>query len=241
MADFDEALRHWRSCFDKLSETDRKSRVSWCSQVMYHFSAVLLRNNLSDIQMAAGSAYSSGRAVTPQCAQAAYSRLVSIDPVSHDSYLHGVEVVSLCLQNPEGQRSLNPNNVGFPSPEPRPLWQTYGAFLGLLVIWARTLGLEQEDTTAKRPTTLSSGSIPGIAASTLNNMYQRELARTEPTKEDVQLLRSELRQLIGIVCELLMARPWEISHEAARILTSLAERQAPGRLSFGSHIESTTR
>ncbi|QVM12437.1 hypothetical protein D8B26_007066 [Coccidioides posadasii str. Silveira] len=239
VADFDEALRHWRSCFDKLPESDRKSRVSWCAQVMYHFSAVLLRNNLSDIQMAAGSAYSSGRAVTPQCAQAAYSRLVSTDPVSHDSYLHGVEVVSLCLQEADSQTSLNTGTIGFPTTETRPLWQTYGAFLGLLVLWARTLGLEREDGEKKGPasasTILSSNSIPAVAATTLNNMYQRELARAESSRDDGRMLKTELRQLIAIVCDRLTARPWEISHEAARILTSLGEREAPGRQSFSSH------
>lgn len=229
MADFDEALRHWRACFDKLPETDAKSRVAWCSQVMYHFSAVLLRNNLSDIQMAAGSAYSSGRAVTPQCAQAAYSRLVSTGPVSHDSYLHGLEVVSLCLQDPDSGQGAAANAGGaapmrFGMSEPKPLWQTYGAFLGLLVIWARALGLEQEDNLKRSSvsswaTSVSSTLIPNAAMSTLSSMYQRELARVESAREDIQMLKSELRQLIGVVCGRLGARPWEICKNAFYLRT----------------------
>ncbi|WEW61368.1 hypothetical protein PRK78_006858 [Emydomyces testavorans] len=214
IADFDEALRHWRSCFDKLPETDRNSRLAWCAQVMYHFSAVLLRNNLSDIQMAAGSAYSSGRAVTPQCAQTAYSRLISTDPVSHDSYLHGLEVVRLCLQDPDSQRSRNASTMGLPPSKPRPLWQTYGAFLGLLVIWAHALGLEQTDSAEKRSVdalaSLSVNPIPNVLATTFNNMYQRELARAESSREDIQTLKNELHQLIDVVCERLTTRPWEI-------------------------------
>ena len=93
-ADFDEALAFWKACFDRLSEPERASQLAWCSQVMYFFSSILLRNSLADIQMAAGSAFSSGRAVTPQGAQAAYTRLTKTDPVSHDSYMRGLGVVS---------------------------------------------------------------------------------------------------------------------------------------------------
>lgn len=229
MVDFDEALRHWKACFDKLPESDAKSRIAWCSQVMYHFSAVLLRNNLSDIQMAAGSAYTSGRAVTPQCAQAAYSRLISTDPISHDSYLHGLEVVSLCLQDldgvPGGGGGAPPvgsaPSMHFGKLEPRPLWQTYGAFLGLLVVWARALGLEHEDSIKRTSigswaaATLSSNLIPNAAVATLSSMYQRELTRVESAQEDIQTLKIELRQLIGVVCERLTARPWEICKDMA--------------------------
>ncbi|PGH10643.1 hypothetical protein AJ79_05357 [Helicocarpus griseus UAMH5409] len=234
MADFDEALSHWRVCFERLSESERASKQSWNALVMYYFSAILLRNNLPEIQMAAGSAFSSGRAVTPQGAQAAYTRLVSSDAVSHDSYLHGLEVVSLCLHDFDSQ---NPSSGDpFLTPSPRPLWQTYGAFLGILVIWAHTLGLEKlgnmkvNSITSLRP--LPPAFVSSTAAATLANMYDRELGRSKFDMREVQKIKDELRRLISTVCDRLGERTWEISQEACKILSSLGEREEPRAHSY---------
>src|SRR5699024_10688283 len=48
IADFDEALEFWKACFDRLPEPERTgSRLAWCSQVMYFFCTILLRNSLA--------------------------------------------------------------------------------------------------------------------------------------------------------------------------------------------------
>ncbi|KAK2867899.1 hypothetical protein FQN49_003354 [Arthroderma sp. PD_2] len=226
--EFDSALAYWRDQFDQLSVSDQRCQLSWCALVMYDFAAVLLRNNLSDIQMAAGSAFSSGRTVTPQVAQAAYTRLVSTNPVCHDSYLHALEVVGLCLEEENGSSGIKPG-LGTPLSQPRPLWQTYCAFLGLLVLWARALGLEnkEQSRTASKVglRQFSPRLVPPTAATILANMHHREQAQFSAASVEVQVLKSELRELIGTVSDRLSASSWEISHEAARILTSLVERE----------------
>ncbi|KAL1957269.1 hypothetical protein VTO42DRAFT_6175 [Malbranchea cinnamomea] len=230
-ADFDEALKEWRACFDMLPEAERGSKLSWCALVMYLFSTVLLRNSLADIQMAAGSAFSSGRAVTPQGAQAAYTRLTTTDPVNHDSYLRGLEVVILCLQENNGTVVGAGGLSKPPLLAPRPLWQSYCAFLGVLVLWAHAIGFERRERAETDSTmflrSFNPSLIAGPAAPTLASMYERELARSGPSSSgDKQLIKNDLRRLIGTVRDLLLARPWEISHEAARILTSLLERES---------------
>lgn len=215
--EFDSALAYWRDQFDQLSGPDQRCQLSWCALVMYDFSAVLLRNNLSDIQMAAGSAFSSGRTVTPQVAQAAYTRLVSTDPVCHDSYLHALEVVGLCIEEGTGNCSVKPGLgvlLSQPISQPRPLWQTYCAFLGLLVLWARALGLENKEQSRNVSRIglrqFSLQAIPSTAATILANMHHREQAQFSAASVEVQVLKSELRELIGTVSDRLSASSWEI-------------------------------
>lgn len=239
-ADFRAALAEWKDRFFAQSEADQNSRLSWCSLVMYFFSTVLMHYSLADIQMAAGSAFSSGRAVTPQAAQAAYTRLTANEPVSHESYLRGLEVTIICLE--ESIPFVTDNSL----PPSRPLWQTYCAFLGILILWAHVIGLEKRDRDpvdeAMVLTQFNPASVISGAAPTLASMYERELGRIRASGGDVQLIRADLRRLIGTVRDLLVARPWEIckflclsslhrclilgtAHEAARILMSLVERE----------------
>ncbi|PGH12674.1 hypothetical protein AJ80_06617 [Polytolypa hystricis UAMH7299] len=223
-ADFDEALAHWRASFEQLSETERANKFSWVALLMYHFATILLRNNLSEIQMAAGSAWCSGRLVTPQGAQAAYSRLITTGPVTHDSYIHGLEIVSVCLQDLD---TLNPV-----SPSRPPLWQAYCAYLGILVIWAHALGLEKLGCTRVNssksllplPPTFTSGPVAGA----LCNMYNREFAQSEADQHEVQNLKREIRNVIPTTSKHLTVTPWDLAHEASRILTALGEREDSG-------------
>ncbi|KAF3483753.1 uncharacterized protein GIQ15_03077 [Arthroderma uncinatum] len=217
--EFDSALAYWRDQFDQLPGPDQRRQLSWCALVMYDFAAVLLRNNLSDIQMAAGSAFSSGRTVTPQVAQAAYTRLVSTNPVCHDSYLHALEVVGLCLEDTSGNGGL-----GTPLSQPRPLWQTYCAFLGLLVLWARALGLENKEQSRVASKVglrqFSPRLVPPTAATILANMHHREQAQFSAASVEVQVLKSELRELISTVSDRLSASSWEICKFISPVLSS---------------------
>lgn len=215
IADLDEALHHWLALFDRLPESDRLGKLSWNALLMYHFSSVLLRDNLSEIQMAAGSAFSSGRSVTPQGAQAAYSRLITTDPVGYDSYLHGLEIVSLCFQDVDNTTMQSHTGGGHGvSCVSRPLWQNYGAFLGILVLWARSIGLERLGK-AKVDFKVVLRPLPPAFASpstavTLGGIYDRELSRFDTDKREVQKLKDDLQQLISTACERLTERPWEI-------------------------------
>jgi hypothetical protein len=222
IADFEEALTQWRFCFEKMSDSDKVSRLSWSALVMYHFTAVLLRNNISDIQMAAGSAFSFGRDVTPQRAQAAYTRLVTSQPVSHDTYLHGLEIVRLCLQDVD---VVSPKSgVGGSSLQPRPLWQTYTAFLGILVLWTYTLALEElgRSRVSSATSLLQPRYSRGLSicvpetfendstAETLATMVDRELGYSEFDMLEVKTIRNDVNRLINTVEERLADSPWAI-------------------------------
>lgn len=234
-ADFDEALAQWRAIFDELPTSNKGSRLSWNALLMYHFACVLLHNNISDIQMAAGSAFAFGRGVTPQRAQISYTRLITTEPVSHETYLHGLEVVRLCLQDVEFHE---PYVTGRPSIEQsRPLWQTYCAFLGVLVLWAHTLGLERlghaniDSTPSFRPllrisplTSAKPSRDATTLTETLGKMFDREMSRSETDRHEVEIIKNDVRQLIGIVRENMAGSSWDISHEGRRILASLAEK-----------------
>ena len=210
-ADFEAGLSEWKDCFFAQPEADRKSRLSWCSLVMYFFSTVLMHYSLADIQMAAGSAFCSGRAVTPQAAQSAYTRLTLNEPVNHGSYLRGMEVVMLCLEDHE---TAIPGLPRTSLPPARPLWQTYAAFLGILILWAHVIGFEKQDADpAAEVMVLRSfdpASVIRSAASTLSSMYEREIGKVRASRGDVQMIKADLNRLIGTVRGLLVARPWEI-------------------------------
>ncbi|KAJ9616791.1 hypothetical protein H2200_000510 [Cladophialophora chaetospira] len=231
VSDFGEALAHWKECFDRLPETDQNSPTSWVSILMYHFAAVLLRNNISDVQMAAGSAFSFGRTVTPQRAQEAYARLIGAEPVSQETYLHGLEIVRLCLQRPEASPVAHDS-------APPPLWQTYCAFLGTLVIWAYTVGLENSGkekiklvNAALRPLPQTLGVVDlematdDRAGKVLAVMFERVLDQPEVGLRELQAIRNDLGVLIDVVHGRLEASTWDISSEARRILRSLKERE----------------
>jgi hypothetical protein len=209
IGDFGVALKHWKECFDCLPESDRDGRISWNSILMYHFAAILLRNNISDIQLAAGSAYAFGRKATSQRAQEAYIRLVSPEPVSHETYLHGLDIVRLCLRRPDSNTLTT--SVAFDSSLP-PLWQTHCAFLGTLVIWAYTLGLEQAGVESIKSTTFTDPETQydEPAGRTLIRMFERISGRSNPDLRELQAIRSDLRVLIGIIHDRLEGSSWEI-------------------------------
>ena len=145
-------------------------------------------------------------------------------------------MVSLCLQDADDNGTAgHANNKTSAGPsQTRPLWQTYGAFLGTLVLWARTIGLEKQEqnrgkaTVGPRP--FGSVSIPSTAATILANMQYREQSQSEAAMAEVRVLKGELQELIHMVCHQLAARPWEI---CKLFFASLLE---PARFQF---VEST--
>lgn len=225
--DFTEALAHWKACFDSMDETDRTSHLSWCSLVAYHLAAILLRNNIADIQVAAGSDFSFGRFVTPQRAQESYTRLVTTSVVGLETYLHGLEIVRLCLEKSKhgpGSSSL-----------PMPLWHAYCAFLGILAIWAYILGLESsrngrvysmnsahqppfpaQPVLQPPPPSMAvlppEGSSDGVdtASVTLREMFQHAWGCSSAEAQEYRSIRKHLCTLIDLVYELLGDCSWDI-------------------------------
>lgn len=216
ISDFDEALRYWHGCFNRMPDVDKLSGVSWSALLMYHFANVLLRNNISDIQMAAGSAFSFGRMVTAQRAQDAHKRLATTLPVGHESYMHGLAIVNLCLQDAteRSQEEIAP---------PRPPWQIYCAFLGALILWARTVSLEKLG--RSRANNASHGISPysvtdaefsimrhaaNTAVEPVAKMVNHELNYSDLDIHDVYTTKEDLYLLIQTVRERLGGSSWYI-------------------------------
>lgn len=145
--DFSNGLRLWRHGFECIPASQRNSPLVHSAKIMYHFAAVLITNTISDPQMAAGTAFTFGRVVTAQRSQEAYSRLISTNRLCRDSYLHGLAIVQLGLQSHEEPCEDDVNNMEAEDGNSTttisvPVWQAYSAFLGVLIVWARVIGLE---------------------------------------------------------------------------------------------------
>jgi len=104
--------------------------------------------------MAAGMAFSWGRAVTPQRAQEAFLPLVTTRPVGEEAYHHALQIVSLCLDHKPAEElhglSLGanaiPNEAESEVVTNRPLYLTYAAFVAVIVLWAHAIGLSRAET-----------------------------------------------------------------------------------------------
>lgn len=219
IADFDEALRSWHIYFNRMSADEKESPLSWSALVMYHFSAVLLRNNISDIQMAAGSAFSFGRSVSAQRAQDAYKRLATTEPIGHNTYMHGVAIVSLCVQEikeTDLDGSLSPS---------QPSWKTYCAFLGILILWARVISVESVgrmransmscflQSSSAIQAEITQYSLSGDASTAgdaLKNLLDHEMNYSDYDTCDILSMKEDIRQLIDTIRDRLMDSSWHI-------------------------------
>ncbi|KAI5282657.1 hypothetical protein KEM54_002652 [Ascosphaera aggregata] len=221
VADLEECLDLWQECFTKsLNRDGHRDPHSWLALTIYHLSAVLLQTSLDEIQKAAGNAFASGHAVSAANARNSYDRLVKTNPVGHESYLHGLEVVTLSLQEPSmisSSTSIQP-----------PLWRDYGGFIGVLIIWAYSMKQNQPRRSSLASINLSPSLPSSVAANSggdaLKSMYDREQKAPMAESQEVKSLQTDLPKLVHLVCERLSASTWEISIEASRILRSLGER-----------------
>jgi hypothetical protein len=145
---YTDTLTGWLSAFDKMSPLDRTTEMARSALVTYHFVAIMLHENLSSIMMAAGSAYACGHVVTSQRAQEAFVLLTSTKPVGRDAYRHALEIVGLCLvQKTEISSPLSPQQIQVQPPSP--LYVSYTAFLGVVVLWAYMIGRSQAPASSK--------------------------------------------------------------------------------------------
>jgi hypothetical protein len=232
LGEFEEALSRWHTCFISMSDADRETEMARSALITYHLVAILLRESLSDIQMAAGTAYSWGRAVTPQRAQQAFLPLITTSPVGRDAYCHALEIVSLCLDGQIGissPGSMQSDSQSHQSPTPQPLYLTYNAFIGVLVLWAYGLGLGRSKPPQpqrvggfgrcgrnRAATLVQGGSSQNGQASSNNNtsiladIIARESDRPGMDPHEVERIRSEVRLLLQMVRDRLINTSWEI-------------------------------
>ncbi|OBT73201.1 hypothetical protein VF21_08720 [Pseudogymnoascus sp. 05NY08] len=228
--DFEDGLASWMACFERLAPETGCTELARSALVTYHFTSILLRESLSDILMAAGTAYSWGRAVTPQRAQDAFVPLVSTQPVGQDAYHHALKILSLCLEDEDtsvnaegGRRALHP------------LYFTYNTFIAVLVLWAYTLGLSRthsEKAGQLQPAQtfwvvdagkLKRADLAGRAAA-LGGIIERGFAKPEIGAYDIEGIKQDVRGMMRMVRGRLEGSAWELSHEAMRVLDALLDK-----------------
>ncbi|KFY64612.1 hypothetical protein V496_03149 [Pseudogymnoascus sp. VKM F-4515 (FW-2607)] len=240
--DFEEGLASWMVCFERLAPETGCTELARSALVTYHFTSILLRESLSDILMAAGTAYSWGRAVTPQRAQDAFLPLVSTQPVGQDAYRHALKILSLCIEDEEGTA-----NCGGARRVLHPLYLTYNTFIAVLVLWAYALGLSRTySAKAGKPQpaqvlwTVEAGKLKrvdpagraratgtgtgGGGAVALGGILERGFAKPEIGAEEIERIREDVRGLMRMVRGRLEGSAWELSHEAMRVLDALLEK-----------------
>ena len=94
--------------------------------------------------MAAGTAYSWGRVVTPQRAQEAFLPLIGPKPVGKEAYHHALKIIGLCLAEEQERGEMLQLQTELVASRPiYPLHLTYNAFIAVLVLWSHALGLSR--------------------------------------------------------------------------------------------------
>lgn len=215
----------------------------------YHFTSILLRESLSDILMAAGTAYSWGRAVTPQRAQDAFLPLVSTQPVGQDAYRHALKILSLCIEDEEVTA-----NSGGVCRVLHPLYLTYNTFIAVLVLWAYALGLSRTySAKAGKPQpaqalwAVQAGKLKkvdpagrarapgtdGDGAVALGAILERGFAKPEIGAEEIERIRGDVRGLMRMARGRLEGSVWELCELASnnlrrRVKYVLTETSARG-------------
>jgi hypothetical protein len=194
--------------------------------VTYNFTSILLRESLSDILMAAGTAYSWGRAVTPQRAQDAFVPLVSTQPVGQDAYRHALKILSLCLEDEDGTA----NSSDGARRMLHPLYLTYNAFIAVLVLWAYALGLsrlhsakaghpqpaqalwvvEAGKLKSADPAGRAAAGTSGSDAAALGGILGRGFAKPEIGAEEIEGIKSDVRLTMRMVRGRLEGSSWEL-------------------------------
>ncbi|KFY33449.1 hypothetical protein V494_07621 [Pseudogymnoascus sp. VKM F-4513 (FW-928)] len=236
--DFEDGLSSWMACFEHLAPETGCMELARSALVTYHFTSILLRESLSDILMAAGTAYSWGRAVTPRRAQDAFGQLVNMQPVGQDAYRHAIKILSLCLENEDGTANTNEGRRVL-----HPLYLTYNTFIAVLVLWAHALGLSRTHSAkaglpqpAQALWIVEAGKLkrvdaarrpPGTAAdesAALDGIVERGFATPETGSHEIEGIKGDVRRMMRMVRGRLEGSSWELSHEAMRVLDALLDK-----------------
>lgn len=174
--------------------------------------------------MAAGTAYSWGRAVTPQRAQDAFLPLVSTKPVGQDAYRHALKILSLCLE--DGDVTANADGARRVL---HPLCLTYNTFIAVLVLWAYALGLSRMHSAnsghpqpAQSLWVVEAGKLKkvgpvgrasdtgGSEVTALEGILERGFAKPEIGAEEIEGIRGDVRGMMRMVRRRLEGGAWEL-------------------------------
>jgi hypothetical protein len=227
LRDFEDGLASWMACFEHFSLDTECTELLRSALVTYHFASILLRESLSDILMAAGAAYSWGRAVTPQRAQDAFLPLVSTQPVGQEAYRHALKILSLCV-DVDGDDEGTANASGIRK-LPHPLYLTYNTFIAVLVLWAHVLGLSRlqgaKESRAQPAQSVwviqggklnnvdpaeQGGDAKGGDAAALGGVLKRGFAKPEIGEEKIEGIRGDVREMMRTVRGRLEGSAWEL-------------------------------
>ncbi|KAH8799764.1 fungal-specific transcription factor domain-containing protein [Xylogone sp. PMI_703] len=239
LKEFEDGLACWYSCFEHRNAVDHGStEMGRSALIAYHFASILLKESLSDIQMAAGTAYSWGRIVTPQRAQEAFLPLVSTQPVGQEAYRHALRVIALCFNDDEQKKQE-------PKAPLHPLHLIYNAFIAVLVLWAYGLGLSRSHQHRQQQHrdpiwTVEGGKLKHLKGGEshdnstarpnknepreLMKIVERGFARPEIDVQEIESIRSDVRRLMHMVRNKLDGSAWELSQEARRVLDALLDK-----------------
>lgn len=212
------------ACFERLAPETGCTELARSALITYHFTSILLRESLSDILMAAGTAYSWGRAVTPQRAQDAFIPLVSTQPVGQDAYRHALKILSLCVEYEDGM-----GKAGEVRRVLHPLYLTYNTFIAVLVLWAYVLGLSRmhsakaghpqpaqslwvvEAGKLKRVDPAGRAAVTvGSEAAAFGGILERGFAKPEVGAEEIERIRGDVRGMMRMVRGRLEGSAWEL-------------------------------
>jgi hypothetical protein len=243
--DFEKGLACWYSCFEHRSLDHNSTELVRSALVTYHFVAILMRDSLSDIQMAAGTAYSWGRVVTPQRAQEAFLPLISTKPVGKEAYRHALKIISLCLaEDQERDDNSQMRTQPVTSRPIRPLYLTYNAFIAVLVLWSHALGLGRLQSSDQRqqqpenkiwvvhggklkpmenarPRENRGDVVESDDSNALLDIIGKGFIQTEPDIQKAEAIRADVCRLMQIVRNRLTESVWELCKLANLQLMSL--------------------
>lgn len=232
LRDLENGLACWYRCFQHMNHNPNSLELARSALNTYHFASILLRESLSDIQMAAGTAYSWGRAVTPRRAQEAFIGLVTTQPVGQESYHHALKILALCLQDKTETAELS-----YETQQTRmllqPLHLTYNSFIAVLVLWAYALGLSRTQKSklllrhAQDPLWVVEAGVLKLKddiqrrndegtmvescdTDDFGDILNRGLARPEIETQKIETIRMDICRLMRTVRKHLAESAWEI-------------------------------
>ncbi|KAE9374998.1 hypothetical protein N431DRAFT_438346 [Stipitochalara longipes BDJ] len=136
MEDFKMALERWHHHFGQIHTAKQKTQMGASALVTYHFTWILLYDDLSSIQLVASSTLAVGSSLDSQVTRDASTSLLISREISNPSFLHALEIIDICLGNQTEESIPAPLDKQH---DINPLYQNYTAFLGVMVAWTNTL------------------------------------------------------------------------------------------------------
>jgi hypothetical protein len=235
MEDFKLALERWHQYFSQINTAKQKTKTGASALITFHLTWILLHDDLSSIQLAAGSALAVGSSDLRETQDA--SSLLIPRRLSNSSFLHALEIVDICLSNPtEGSIPVSLDKEhGI-----NPLYRNYTAFLGVMVAWAYTLSRSLQYLSAVTVTQTPSAPcfsnqfgndvsflVPPLEANRARNedilpsAWKSESGRMEINMQDLKTIKDVVYRLMETVRERLASSSWILAQESIQIFDGL--------------------